>query len=118
MTLEFRLERWIKMLDHGWISGDHHIHAAGCADYDAPRQGGLPEAMMRHILGEDLNVGCVLTWGPCWYFQKDFFEGKNGESRGNIGITDVSYLLDHDHAMFRIHHHKKTKIPVNGCRSF
>jgi hypothetical protein len=30
--------------------------------------------MMRHILGEDLNVGCVLTWGPCWYYQKQFFE--------------------------------------------
>lgn len=30
---------------------------------------------MRHILGEDLNVGCVLSWGPCWYFQKRFFEG-------------------------------------------
>ncbi len=32
--------------------------------------------MMRHILGEDLDVGCVLSWGPCWYFQKQFFEGK------------------------------------------
>ena len=31
--------------------------------------------MMRHILGEDLNVGCVLSWGPCWYYQKQFFEG-------------------------------------------
>ncbi len=33
--------------------------------------------MMRHILGEDLNVGCVLTWGPCWYPQKQFFEGRD-----------------------------------------
>ena len=32
--------------------------------------------MMRQILGEDLNVGCVLSWGPCWYFQKQFFDGK------------------------------------------
>jgi hypothetical protein len=32
--------------------------------------------MMRHILGEALNVGCVLTWGPCYYFQKQFFEAK------------------------------------------
>ena len=31
---------------------------------------------MRHILGEDLNVGCVLTWGPCWYHQKQHFDGK------------------------------------------
>ncbi|MEC9097311.1 MAG: CehA/McbA family metallohydrolase [Planctomycetota bacterium] len=90
MTLEFRLERWIKMLEHGWISGDHHIHAAGCAHYDAPRQGVLPEAMMRHILGEDLNVGCVLTWGPCWYFQKDFFEGKNHS------LSRRNYLMRYD----------------------
>ncbi len=32
--------------------------------------------MIRHILGEDLNVGCVLTWGPCYYHQKQFFEAK------------------------------------------
>ena len=38
--------------------------------------------MMRHILGEDLNVGCVLSWGPCWYFQKQYFEGKVTSSRG------------------------------------
>jgi len=71
----FRLKRWIKLIDHGWYSGDHHVHAAGCAHYEAPTQGVDPEAMMRHILGEDLNVGCVLSWGPCWYFQKQFFEG-------------------------------------------
>lgn len=71
----FQLERWIKLADWGWFSGDHHVHAAGCAHYEAPTQGVTPEAMMRHILGEDLNVGCVLSWGPCWYFQKQFFEG-------------------------------------------
>tara|TARA_B100001123_G_scaffold329271_1_gene370778 strand:- start:2853 stop:5219 length:2367 start_codon:yes stop_codon:yes gene_type:complete len=72
----FRLKRWIKLADKGWFSGDHHVHAAGCSHYEAPTQGVDPAAMMRHIRGEDLNVGCVLTWGPCWYFQKDFFEGK------------------------------------------
>jgi hypothetical protein len=74
-TETFRLKRWIKLVDHGWYSGDHHVHAAGCAHYEAPAQGVQPEDMMRHILGEDLNVGCVLSWGPCWYHQKQFFEG-------------------------------------------
>jgi hypothetical protein len=32
--------------------------------------------MMRHVLGEDLNVGCCLSWGPCWYHQKRYFSGK------------------------------------------
>ncbi|MCA9108171.1 MAG: CehA/McbA family metallohydrolase, partial [Planctomycetales bacterium] len=74
-TESFRLARWIKLADHQWYSGDHHVHAAGCAHYEAPTQGVTPEAMMRHILGEDLNVGCVLSWGPCWYHQKQFFDG-------------------------------------------
>lgn len=75
-TESFRLKRWIHMARRGWYSGDHHIHAAGCSHYEAPTEGVLPVAMMRHILGEDLNVGCVLTWGPCWYHQKQFFDGK------------------------------------------
>ena len=83
-TESFRLKRWIHMAKMGWYSGDHHIHAAGCSHYEAPTQGVLPDAMMRHILGEDLNVGCVLTWGPCWYHQKQFFDGKVHElSEGN-----------------------------------
>jgi hypothetical protein len=74
--LSFRLVRWIKLTDYNWYSGDHHVHAAGCAHYEAPTAGVTPDAMMRHILGEDLNVGCVLTWGPCWYAQKEFFDGS------------------------------------------
>jgi hypothetical protein len=72
----FRLERWIKLADHGWYSGDHHIHAAGCAHYESPTAGVTPQDMMRHIEGEDLNVGCVLSWGPCWYVQKQYFDGR------------------------------------------
>ena len=76
-TLSFKLERWIDLAKLGWYSGDHHIHAAGCMHYESPTEGVKPEDMIRHILGEDLNVGSVLTWGPCYYFQKQFFEGKD-----------------------------------------
>ena len=72
----FRLKRWINLAQRGWFSGDHHIHAAGCGHYESPTAGVKPESMMRHILGEDLDVGCVLSWGPCWYHQKEFFDGK------------------------------------------
>jgi hypothetical protein len=75
-TERFELQRWINLAEAGWFSGDHHVHAAGCAHYSSPTQGVEPADMMRHILGEDLNVGCVLTWGPCWYHQKQFFDGK------------------------------------------
>src|SRR5262249_51891351 len=76
-SFTFRLERWIQLAKLGWYSGDHHIHAAGCLHYDTPTQGVLPADMIRHILGEDLNVGSVLTWGPCYYYQKQFFEAKD-----------------------------------------
>jgi hypothetical protein len=76
----FALERWIHLAELGWRSGDHHVHAAGCAHYESPAQGVLPADMLRHLKGEDLDVGCVLSWGPCWYFQKQFFSGKVHES--------------------------------------
>jgi hypothetical protein len=86
----FRLRRWINMAELGWFSGDHHVHAAGCAHFDSPTEGVQPSDMMRHIEGEDLNVGCVLSWGPCWYFQKQYFEGKTSE------LSTPRYLMRYD----------------------
>ena len=76
-TLKIQLERWIDPAKFGWYSGDHHIHAAGCSHYTSPTQGVDPADMMRHIVGEGLNVGSVLTWGPGYDHQKQFFEGKD-----------------------------------------
>lgn len=73
--VEFQLTRWIDPSTRQWYSGDHHVHAAGCMHYKSPTLGVEPPAMMRHILGEALNVGCVLTWGPAWYHQKQNFTG-------------------------------------------
>jgi hypothetical protein len=72
----FPLKRWVHLAAKGWYSGDHHIHAAGCSHYESPTEGVTPADMMRHLLGEDLNVGCCLSWGPCWYHQKRYFEGR------------------------------------------
>ena len=73
----FKVRRWIDPAILGWISGDHHIHAAGCAHYTKPTEGVHAPDMMRHILGEDLKVGANLTWGPCFDYQKKFFTGKD-----------------------------------------
>jgi hypothetical protein len=75
--VSFAMQRWIDPSKYGWYSGDHHVHAAGCSHYQNPTEGVRPEDMMRQILGEKLNVGCVLTWGPCYYYQKQFFSGKD-----------------------------------------
>jgi hypothetical protein len=86
----FSLHRWIHPATRNWISGDHHVHAAGCAHYENPTEGVTPADMMRHILGEDLNVGCVLSWGPCWYAQKQYFEGKTS------ALSQPRYLMRYD----------------------
>jgi hypothetical protein len=87
---EFKLERWIDPSKMGWWSGDHHIHAAGCAHYSQPTQGVLASDMFRHCLGEDLKVGCNLTWGPCFDYQKQFFTGKEDK------VSTYPYLLRYD----------------------
>jgi hypothetical protein len=69
-----KLERWINPMDYGFYSGDHHIHAAGCAHYVNPTEGVFAQDMFLHVQGEGLNVGCNLTWGPCYDFQRQFFE--------------------------------------------
>ena len=89
-TVAVDLKRWIHVAKQGWYSGDHHVHAAGCAHYDSPTEGVGPEAMMRHILGEDLNVGCVLSWGPCWYTQKEYFNGQVS------ALSTRDYLMRYD----------------------
>ena len=75
--VEFQMQRWIDPSKYGWYSGDHHVHAAGCSHYQDPTQGVRPEDMARQVQGEKLNVSCVLTWGPCYYYQKKFFTGKD-----------------------------------------
>jgi len=75
--VSFAMNRWINPPKYHWYSGDHHVHAAGCSHYQNPTEGVQPEDMVRQIQGEKLNVGAVLTWGPCYYYQKKFFSGKD-----------------------------------------
>jgi hypothetical protein len=86
----FTLKRWINLAKEHWYSGDHHVHAAGCGHYESPTAGVRPQDMWRHILGEDLDVGCVLSWGPCWYAQKLFFEGKTN------ALSTPDHLMRYD----------------------
>jgi hypothetical protein len=87
----FQLKRWINMSKLGWYSADHHIHGAGCSHYDSPEEGVPPAHMWRQVVGEDLNVGASLAWGPSWYHQKTFFTGKDEpySTSKNIMRNDV-----------------------------
>ena len=86
----FQVRRWIDPSLLGWWSGDHHIHAAGCAHYEKPTEGVHAPDMMRHVLGEDLKVGANLTWGPCFDYQKQFFTGADDR------VSRFPYLLRYD----------------------
>jgi hypothetical protein len=86
----YRVRRWVDPAKQGWISGDHHIHAAGCAHYTKPTEGVHAPDMMRHVLGEDLKVGANLTWGPCFDYQKQFFRGVDDP------VSRFPYLLRYD----------------------
>jgi len=88
--LDFIVRRWIDPLKFGYVSGDHHIHAAGCAHYTNPTEGVHAPDMVRHILGEDLKVGANLTWGPCFDYQKQFFTGKDDK------VSLHPYVLRYD----------------------
>jgi hypothetical protein len=88
--LRFALSRWIDPSKLGWYSGDHHIHAAGCSHYDNPTQGVTPTDMWLQVQGEALNVGSVLTWGPCYYHQKQFFSGQDHP------LSTADHLLHYD----------------------
>lgn len=71
-ALDIKLERWIHPAARGFYSGDHHIHAAGCAHYTDPTQGVAPTDMFVQVKGEGLNVGSVLNWQPCFSHQRRF----------------------------------------------
>jgi len=89
-TETFKAERWIDPSKFGWWSGDHHIHAAGCAHYVKPTEGVHAEDMIRQCVGEDLKIGANLTWGPCFDYQKQFFCGAVDK------VSKYPYLLRYD----------------------
>jgi hypothetical protein len=89
-SLELNLQRWVNPMQWGYFCGDHHIHGAGCSHYDVPTQGVRPEDMFLQVKGEGLNVGCVLTWGPCFEFQRRFFNPVAD------GLSEKLTLLKYD----------------------
>lgn len=91
-ALQLKLDRWIDPASYGFYNGDHHIHAAGCAHYQSPAEGVDPQAMFRQVKGEGLNVGCVLTWGPGFDFQRRFFAA--GVDAVSQPMTRLKYDLE------------------------
>jgi hypothetical protein len=73
--IDIKLKRWFNPAAYNYYSGDTHIHAAGCSHYDYPTEGVSPQTMIRQARGEALSVGDILTWGPGYYYQKQFFTG-------------------------------------------
>jgi len=92
--IEVQLKRWIDPSRHGWYSGDVHIHAAGCKHYSVPAVGVTPETMIRHVRGEGLWVGEVLTWAPGFAEQKKFFTGSVAMTQGVLEHHDLHVAME------------------------
>ncbi|MDP6893439.1 MAG: CehA/McbA family metallohydrolase [Verrucomicrobiota bacterium] len=88
--ISVKLIRWVDPSEFGFYSGDHHIHGAGCSHYDSPTKGVSPADMFMQVKGEGLNVGCVLTWGPCFEFQRNYFSPDSDE------VSEPMTLLKYD----------------------
>jgi hypothetical protein len=105
-SMMLELKRWVKPAEFGYYSGDTHIHAAGCAHYDSPSEGVTPEVMYRQVQGEALDMGDVLTWGPGFYYQRQFFSGhvrqvppspmRHADMSPHVAMTNDSALLRYD----------------------
>ena len=54
-----------------------------------PTEGVTPETMIRHVRGEGLAIGEVLTWGPAWYHQKQFFTGHAVSPEGKLEYPEL-----------------------------
>lgn len=87
--IDVKLERWIDPAKWGWYSGDTHIHAGGCLHYQVPTEGVSPETIIRHVRGEGLSIGDVLTWGPSWYYQKQFFTARAQSPAASLEHPDL-----------------------------
>ena len=94
--ITLRLERWVSPRSFGYYSGDTHIHAAGCSHYESPTEGVNPPVMHRQVLGEALDVGDVLTWGPGYYHQKQFFSGHLDHATAMEADPGAAGLLRYD----------------------
>lgn len=108
--LSFKVRRWIDPAAFDWISGDHHIHAAGCRHYSYPTQGVHAPDMARHCRGEDLRIGANLTWGPCFEYQRQFFTGKEDET------SRWPYLLRYDVEVSGFGSHKSGHLCLLGLK--
>ncbi len=89
-VISVKLQRWIHPREYGFYSGDHHIHASGCAHYTYPTVGMSPADMFRQVKGEGLNVGCVLTWGPGFDHQQQYFSPEADR------VSEPTTLLKYD----------------------
>ena len=92
--LALKLERWIAPRQFGYYSGDTHIHAAGCSHYESPSEGVTPDVMYRQVRGEALDVGDVLTWGPGYYYQKQFFTGHVEPAPASTATATLRYDVE------------------------
>ena len=72
-----KLERWVDPTDYGLLQRrPPHPRGRLRPLHQPDRRRACPSDMFLQVKGEGLNVGCVLTWGPCFDFQRQFFRAE------------------------------------------
>lgn len=77
----YTIERWVDMRDHGWYSGDDHVHARMLDAGDADR-------LMAWLKAEDLHLANIVKMGDIyrtWFEQRGFGKGAR--------VIDGDYVL-------------------------
>ncbi|GMU20564.1 MAG: hypothetical protein AMXMBFR13_06610 [Phycisphaerae bacterium] len=77
----YTIKRWVDMRDHGWYSGDDHVHNRILSDADAER-------LMAWVKAEDIHLANIVKMGDIyrtWFEQRGF--GKE------FRVIDGDYIL-------------------------
>lgn len=76
----YRPQRWVDMREHGWYSGDDHVHAQILSDQDA-------RMVMGWIQAEDVRLANVVKMGDIyrtWFDQRGFGKAYRVKDNGYI----------------------------------
>ncbi|GEM_PF-272845 len=83
ISLTIPLQRWINMADHGWYSGDTHVHRT-------------LEELPNVMLAEDLNVAFPLTYWVTHAFRPP----TSGDKNSNEAIPNALIEVDDTHVIW------------------
>ncbi len=97
----YRLRRWVNMREHGWYSGDDHVHCQILSDGDAER-------LMAWVQAEDIHLANVVKMGDVY---RTWFEQRGWGN--DYRVIDGDYVLSPGQECPRTHQELGHTIHMN-----